>query len=111
MPVTFPPVPGSSELPPPAMAAIRPNGICSTPAVTTTIRPASKVMPSTRQKLPRTSRQDRASARTGPSRSSTTAGPAIRNMIANQIVRMIPATAPSAASPPISAPGACSTRG
>ena len=108
MPATFPPVAGSSEFPPPASAASRLNGICSTPAVTTTIRPASRVMPSTRQKLPRTSRQDRASARTGPSRSSTTTCAAIRNMTANQIVRMIPAIAPSAASPPISAPGACS---
>ena len=51
--------PGERGAPAENAAEITVNGICSTDEVTSTMRPASSRMPNTRQKLPRTSRQDR----------------------------------------------------
>ena len=84
---------------PPASASSNENGSCSTNAATETTIPASSRIPSTRQKLRRTSRHDLASAVTGPWRSSTTTGTDRLNMIESHTVTQnaaMPARTPKA---------------
>src|SRR5215831_5757748 len=85
------------------------KGSRSTDEATITMMKASSRMPNTRQKLLRTSRQDRASAWRGPRRSSTTAAAVMLNMAQNQTSITAEAMAPMTPTMTSSAAGAPAT--